>query len=83
MSSHTMHPKTPESTTSAASSTALSRRRVFGGAATLGAVAAVAAVLPSVPEPAASLPADRVAAAEDGGYRVTEHIRRYYQTARV
>lgn len=59
----------------------LSRRTVFAGAGVAGAAAAVVAVLPGVtqnPEPAAAATAP---SAE--GYRLTEHIQRYYKTARV
>lgn len=66
------------------STPSLSRRRLFAGASTAGAVAAVAAVLPSLP------PSDTVAAAtprpapeKGGGYTVSEHVQRYYQTTRV
>ncbi len=63
--------------------TPLSRRRLFAGAGTAGALAAAAAVLPTVhPEPAAA-PADKQADAGKEGYRLTEHVRRYYQTAKV
>ena len=61
----------------------LSRRTVFAGAGTAGALAAVAAVLPKAP---AELPAAAAAAqpdADKGGYQVTQHVLRYYQTARV
>lgn len=61
----------------------LSRRTVFAGAGTAGALAAVAAVLPKAP---AELPATAAAAQPDtdkGGYQVTQHVLRYYQTARV
>ena len=63
-------------------STTLTRRRIFAGAGGVGALAAVAAVLPAVKTEA---PAEVQAAADekDGVYRVTEHVKRYYQTARV
>ena len=61
---------------------ALSRRRLFAGAGAVGAVAAAATVLPlakiAAPALAQSLPA-----AKDAGYQLTEHVQRYYQTARV
>ncbi|RPE72966.1 secreted protein [Tibeticola sediminis] len=61
----------------------LSRRRLFGGAATAGAVAAAATLLPSVrevaPEAAHPVPDD---ARRPSGYSLSEHVRRYYQTAR-
>lgn len=69
-----------------ASDQVLSRRKALAGAGAVGAVAAVAAVastgLTAAPEQtaaAAPAPAD----AEQAGYRLTEHIERYYSTARV
>ena len=60
----------------------LSRRRMFAGAGGMGVLAAAAAVLPIRK---AEFPA--VAAAQTdtsaGGYQLTEHVKRYYQTARV
>jgi hypothetical protein len=61
---------------------ALSRRTLFAGAGTAGALAAVAALLPKATAPVVAA-APAVPAAEDGGYRLTEHVQRYYQTARV
>jgi hypothetical protein len=62
----------------------LSRRRWFAGAGAVGAVAAVAVVAPKVavsPQPAAaSTPSD---APRGGGYRLSEHVKHYYQTTRV
>jgi hypothetical protein len=61
----------------------LSRRRVFAGAGTAGALVAAAAVLPlgKAPEPAVALPKE--ALDPKGGYQLTEHVKRYYQTAKV
>ena len=64
--------------------TPLSRRRLFAGAGTAGALAATAVVLPlvQVAEPAAT--AEPQAAPEKGGgYQLTQHVLRYYQTAKV
>jgi hypothetical protein len=62
----------------------LSRRRWFAGAGAVGAVAAVAVVAPRVAvqpqEAAASSPSD---AQRGGGYKLSEHVKRYYQTTRV
>lgn len=61
-----------------------SRRSLFAGAATLGAVAAVASVLPKVVAPASApgaLPS--VKPERGGGYSLSEHVQRYYQTTRV
>lgn len=60
----------------------LSRRTLFAGAGSAGALAAAAAVLPgaaAVP----SAPAAPVAGDAPEGYRLTEHVKRYYRTARV
>ncbi len=60
----------------------LSRRTVFAGAGTVGALAAAAALLPKAAAPVvAALPA--APAVAEGGYQLTEHVQRYYQTARV
>lgn len=61
----------------------LNRRAVFAGAGAAGALAGVAALVPlgTKVEPQASAPAEPDAA--KGGYQVTQHVLRYYQTARV
>ena len=63
----------------------VSRRRVVAGVGTVGALAAVATVLPTrrpiVAGAAEVLPA--VDAFNGGGYRETAHVLRYYQTTRV
>ncbi len=62
----------------------LSRRRVFAGAGTVGALAAVATVLPVAQPDADAARKDAAAKAEGStGYRLTEHIQRYYQTTKV
>ena len=61
----------------------LSRRHVFAGAGTAGALAAVAAVLPRTPQPLAAAAKPAPATAQEGGYQVTPHVLQYYQTARV
>ena len=61
---------------------ALSRRRLFAGAGGAGALAAVAAVLPIGKTEAPAAVVAR-ADANEGGYQLTEHVKRYYQTARV
>lgn len=61
----------------------LNRRRLFAGAGAIGAAAALAAVLPGAPQ------APAVATQGDDpekrrlGYQLSEHVKRYYQTARV
>ena len=62
---------------------ALSRRRLFAGAGAAGAVAAVATALPLVRqvEPVAVQP--RPAPEAGGGYQLTAHVQRYYETTKV
>ena len=64
--------------------TPVSRRRLFAGAGTAGALAAVAAALP-LAQPAAPLAPDapKAAPGAGGGYQLTAHVQRYYQTAKV
>lgn len=63
--------------------TPLSRRRLFAGAGTAGALAAAAAVLPLQREaaPVAVLP--KPAPDAGGGYQLTAHVQQYYRTAKV
>lgn len=61
----------------------VSRRTLFAGAGTAGALAAAASLIPATraPEPeavAAQTPPER-----GGGYQLSAHVRRYYQTTRV
>lgn len=61
----------------------LSRRRVFAGAGTAGALAAAAVVLPMAESDA---PAKDAKATQDdahGRYQETAHVRQYYRTAKV
>lgn len=61
----------------------VSRRRLFAGAGTAGALAAAATVLPSI-EPATPAPSEATKApANGGGYRLTEHVKRYFKTTLV
>lgn len=62
----------------------LSRRRVFAGAGTAGALAAAAAVLPlAKPAVEEAQVSDKTPPDADGRYQVTQHVLRYYQTAKV
>lgn len=67
----------------AAEAAAVSRRRLFAGAGTVGALAAAAAAVPLVRQAPAEVVADAATTDATGGYRATEHVERYYQTARV
>jgi hypothetical protein len=63
---------------------ALQRRKLLGAAGTTGALAVAATVLATrQDEPAADAAPSGAAPAKGGGYRVTEHVLRYYQTAKV
>ncbi len=65
-------------------STPLSRRRLFAGAGTAGALAAAAAVLPLQREAApVAAPTPKPAPEAGGGYQLSAHVQRYYQTAKV
>ena len=62
----------------------LDRRTMLAGAGTVGALAAAAAVLPAAQtalpqQPAAVQPTPDTAA----GYRLTEHVKRYYASTRI
>jgi hypothetical protein len=61
----------------------LDRRTMLAGASTVGALAAVAAVLPATqiapPQQPHSEPLPDTAA----GYRLTEHVKRYYASTRI
>ena len=62
----------------------LSRRTLFAGASSVGALAAVASLLPSAPQlaqPAEPLP--KPAPEKGGGYSLSAHVQQYYKTTRV
>ena len=60
------------------------RRSLFAGAATVGAVAAVSSVLPrAIQAPAAPEAAALPKPERGGGYTLSEHVQRYYKTTRV
>jgi hypothetical protein len=62
----------------------LSRRTLFGAAATTGAVAAVASLVPSQKvEPEALADQPKQPPARGGGYQLSEHVKQYYQTTRL
>lgn len=65
------------------SRTPVTRRTLFAGAGTLGAVAAAASLMPRLPEQAAVAEAAKPAPLNGGGYSLTDHVKRYYKTTRV
>jgi hypothetical protein len=61
----------------------LTRRTIFAGAGTAGAVAAAVSLLPVVKQEPDAAAAPRPAPERGGGYSLTDHVKRYYQTTRV
>ena len=62
----------------------LSRRTLFAGASSVGALAAVASLLPSVRDlPTAVAQAPKAAPEKGGGYSLSAHVQQYYKTTRV
>lgn len=61
----------------------LSRRRLFAGAGTAGALAAAAVALPLARAPETAVAAAKPAPEKGGGYQVTQHVLDYYKTTRV
>lgn len=60
-----------------------SRRGFFFGAAATGAVAAVAVALPGVQVPGVSVQEPKPMPEKGGGYSLSDHVKRYYKTARI
>ncbi|MDP1886328.1 formate dehydrogenase [Polaromonas sp.] len=60
-----------------------SRRGFFFGAAATGAAAAVIVALPGAPALEAELAPPKPAPEKGGGYSLSDHVKRYYQTARI
>lgn len=61
----------------------LSRRTLFAGAGTLGAIAATASLLPTAKTPVQTVELPKEAPAAGGGYTLSEHVKRYYKSAQV
>ena len=64
-------------------SRALSRRTLFAGAGTAGALAAAASMLPAVREAVPATPIAQEPPAKGGGYQLSERVRQYYKTTRI
>jgi hypothetical protein len=60
-----------------------SRRGFVFGAAVTGAAAAAVVTLPGVQIPEAASAEPKPAPENGGGYSLSEHVKRYYQTTRV
>ena len=66
------------------STSKLSRRTLFAGAGTAGALAAAVSVLPAVKSaPEAVAPMPQIKPARGGGYALSDHVKHYYKTALV
>jgi hypothetical protein len=62
----------------------LSRRTLFAGAGTVGAIAAAATLLPGVVQQTAAAPEEKKEPpANGGGYQLTEHVKQYYKSTRI
>jgi hypothetical protein len=62
----------------------LARRTLLAGAGTAGALVAAASLLPGDPASPPAHAAEAPVSPEPAmGYRLTEHVQRYYRTARV
>lgn len=62
----------------------LSRRTLFAGAGTVGALAAAVSVIPGVTAVTqASAPTPQAKPERGGGYALSDHVKHYYKTARV
>ena len=69
---------------SQATPSSVSRRTLFAGAGTAGALAAAATLLPNGPDqPPVAAAEPALEGGEDGRYRATAHVLQYYQTAKV
>lgn len=60
-----------------------SRRSFFAGATAVGVAAAAVTTLPKVTAPTTAANALPPAPDNGGGYNLSEHVKRYYKTARV
>lgn len=61
----------------------LSRRALFAGAGTAGAVVAAASLAPAAMQPNVAATEAREPPPRGGGYQLTAHVKRYYQTTLV
>lgn len=61
----------------------LSRRTLFAGATTAGALAAAATLVSRSPATDTVAPVPRPAPEKGGGYSLSEHVKQYYKTTRI
>lgn len=65
------------------SSSKLSRRTLFAGAGTVGAVAATVGLLPTAQTVVQAPAVPQAKPERGGGYALSEHVKQYYKTTRV
>ena len=63
--------------------TKLSRRTLFAGAGTAGALAAAATLLPGVLRESDEAPQAKEPPAKGGGYQLTDHVKQYYKSTLI
>ena len=68
---------------SSKSTSPLKRRGLILGAGVAGAAAIAVKALPVATAPATVAAAKAAVATEKGGYQLTQHVLRYYQTTRI
>jgi hypothetical protein len=61
----------------------LSRRTLFAGAGTAGAIAAAASLVPGIVQENAPQPQAKAPPEKGGGYQLTEHVKRYYRSTLI
>jgi hypothetical protein len=61
----------------------LSRRTLFAGAGTAGAIAAAASLLPGAVQEKPLQPQAKEPPEQGGGYQLTEHVKRYYRSTLI
>lgn len=61
----------------------LSRRTLFAGASTVGALAAAAVIIPRVKTEEAAAAAPRPKPEKGGGYSLSAHVKQYYKTTLI
>jgi len=61
----------------------LSRRTLFAGAGTAGALAAAASLVPATRDVQTASALPKEPPERGGGYALSEHVKRYYRTTRL
>ncbi len=64
-------------------SSKLSRRTLFAGAGTAGAIAAATSLLPATRAVGPTTVEPKAPPARGGGYSLTDHVKQYYKTTLV